>query len=54
MGVNTDLPSNDEDRLAALWEQPPDATSDGDDGAWTLFSSPDDAATRQGAHHRTG
>ena len=54
MGVNADLPRNDEDRLAALWEQPLDATSVGDGWVSTLFSAPDDAATRRGAHHRTG
>ena len=54
VGVNTDLPRHDEDRLAALWEQPLDATTVGDDRASTLFSAPDDAATRRGAHHRTG
>ena len=41
-------------RLAALWEQPLDAPTVGDDWVSTLFSAPDDAATRRGAHHRTG
>ena len=54
VAVNTDLPRNDEDRLAALWEQPLDATTVGDDRASTLFSAPGHSATRRGAHPRTG
>lgn len=54
MRVNADVPRNDEDRLAALWEQPFDATTVGEDWISPLFSAPDDAATRIGAHHRTG
>lgn len=58
MAVNAQVPRSDEDRLAALWEQPLDgATAAGDsidDGTAALFSAPDDSASRAAPHHGAG
>ena len=48
MALNTQLATEDEDRLAALWEQPGDAGAEDDestdDGVAALFTSPDGTA----------
>lgn len=55
MAVNARVPRSDEDRLAALWEQPLDGSTVDDsidDGIAALFSASDDPAPR--ADHGTG
>ena len=57
MAVNAHVPRTDEDRLAALWEQPLDRSAVGDSidgGIAALFSAPDDSAPRAAPDHGTG
>ena len=57
MAVNAHVPRSDEDRLAALWEQPLDGATVGDsidDGIAALFSAPDDSAPRAAPDHGAG
>lgn len=57
MAVNAHVPRSDEDRLAALWEQPLDGATVGDsidDGIAALFSASDDSAPRAAPHHGAG
>jgi len=57
MAVNARVPRSDEDRLAALWEQPLDGSTVDDsidDGIAALFSASDDPAPRAAPDHGTG
>ena len=56
MAVNADVRDNDEDRLAALWEQPLDGDHviDDDDPIPPLFAAPDSNVPRAAARRRTG
>ena len=56
MAVNAQPLTDDEERLAALWAQPPDDPTDRastDDGIAALFSPPDVATPPKAPRHRT-